>query len=139
MKAGSLERSWPRVASIGLIYLGLGVGSAVISNDLESATVQVSIRVGIFLVAVAVFYWHLRIELARSAGRHGVSALMTSCALAFGTFLLAIYAVGTSWWDSSRLPTSLLSALLVWPVAAGLPAFLGALVLGRVTLRFHRR
>jgi len=139
MKAGILERSWPRVASIGLIYLGLGVGSAVISNDLESATVQASIRVGIFLVAVAVFYWHLRIELARSAGRHGVSALMTSSAVAFGTFLLAIYAVGMSWWDSSRLPTSLLSALLVWPVAAGLPAFLGALVLGRVTVRFHRR
>lgn len=65
--------------------------------------------------------------------------MITSSALAFGTFLLALYAVSTAWWDSSRLPTSLLWALLIWPVAAGLPAFLGALVLGSVMVRFHRR
>lgn len=123
------------MASIGLVYLGLGVGSAVISNDLESAPVQASIRVGIFLGAVAVFYRHLRIELARSAGRHGASALIASSALALGTFLLASYAVSLSWWGSSRLSTSLLWALLVWPVATGVPAFLGALVLGRVMAR----
>lgn len=139
MKARVLERSWQRVASIGLVYSGLGVGSAVISNDLESAPLQASIRVGIFIVAIAVFCRHLRIELARSAGRHGASALIASSALALGTFLLALYAVSTSWWDSSRLPTSLLWALLIWPVATGLPAFLGALVLGRMMVRFHRR
>jgi hypothetical protein len=139
MNARILERSWQRVASFGLMYLGLGVGSAVISNDLESAPVQASIRVGIFLVAVAVFYCHLRVELARSAERLGASALITSSALALGTFLLAVYAVSMSWWNSSHLPTSLLSALLIWPVATSLPAFLAALVLGSVLVRFHRR
>lgn len=139
MTAPVRDKPWQRVASIALVYLGLGVGSAVISNDLESAPVQASIRIGIFLVAVAVFCWHLRIELTRSGGRHGASALMTSSALALGTFLLAVYAVSTSWWDSSRVPTSLLAALLVWPVATGLPACLGALVLGRVMVRFRGR
>lgn len=139
MKAHILERSWQRVASIGLVYLGLGVGSAVISNDLESATVQAALRVGIFLVAVAVFYCHLRIELARSAWKFSASALITSSALALGTFLLALFAVATSWWDSSRLPTSLLLAMLIWPVATGFPAFLCALVLGRVMVGFHWR
>jgi hypothetical protein len=33
MKARALDRSWQRVASIGLVSLGLGVGSAVISNE----------------------------------------------------------------------------------------------------------
>ena len=127
------------MVSVGLMYLGLGVGSAVISNDLESAPVQASIRVGILLVAVAVFYCHLRVELARSAQRLEASALITSSAVALGTFLLAVYAVSLSWWDSSHLPTSLLSALLIWPVATSLPAFLAALILGSVTVRFHRR
>jgi len=134
-------RQYPirRVASFGLVYLGLGVGSAIISNDLESAFVQASIRVGIFLVAAAVFYYHCRVELARSAERLLASALITSGAMAFGTFLLAAYAVTMAWRDSSHLPTSLLSALLIWPVATSLPAFLAALVLGSVLVRFRRR
>lgn len=139
MSARILERWWQRVAGFGLMYLGLGVGSAVISNDLESRVVQASIRVGIFLVAGAVFYCHLRVELARSAQRLGASALITSSAVAFGTFLLAVYAVSLSWWDTSRLPTPLLAALLIWPAATSLPAFLAALVLGSVMVRFRRQ
>jgi hypothetical protein len=139
MKVCLPEGSWQRVASIGLVYLGLGVGSAVISNDLDSAPVQASIRVGILLVAVAVGYCHLRVELARSAQRLGASALITSSAVALGTFLLAVHAVSLTWWDSSHVPTSLLSALLIWPVATSLPAFLAALILGSVMVRFHRR
>jgi nitroreductase len=139
MNARILERWWPRVVSVGLMYLGLGVGSAVISNDLESAPVQASIRVGILLVAVAVFCCHLRVELARAAHRVRASALIASSAVALGTFLLAVYALGLSWWDTSHLPTSLLSALLVWPAATSLPAFLAALGLGSVMARLHRR
>ena len=139
MNARILEKSWQRVASSGLVYLGLGVGSAIISNDLESTLVQASIRVGIFLVAVAVFYCHFRVELTRSAERLLASALITSGTLAFGTFLLAAYAVSMAWRESSHLPTSLLSALLIWPVATSLPAFLAALVLGSVMVRFRRR
>jgi vacuolar-type H+-ATPase subunit I/STV1 len=139
MNARSFRRPWQRVATFGLVYFGLGVGSAIISNDLESAPVQASIRVGIFLVAVAFFYWHFRVELGRSDERLRASALITSGALAFGTLLLAVYAVSTAWWDSSHLPTSLLSALLIWPVATSLPAFLAALVLGSVMLRIRRR
>jgi hypothetical protein len=139
MNARILERSWQRVTSFGLVYLGLGVGSAIFSNDLESAPVQASIRVGIFLVAVAVFYCHFRVELARSKERLRATALITSGALAFGTFLLAAYAVSTAWWESSHLPTSLLSALLIWPMATGLPAFLAVLVLRSVMVRFRRK
>jgi hypothetical protein len=134
-----LERPWQRVASFGLVYFGLGVGSAITTNDLEPAALQASIRVGIFLVAVAVFYCHLRVELARSLERFWAAALVTSGALACGTFLLAAYAVSTAWWDSSHLPTSLLWALPIWPVVTSLPAFLAALVWGSVMVRFRRR
>jgi ABC-type branched-subunit amino acid transport system permease subunit len=60
-------------------------------------------------------------------------------ALALGTFLLAAYAVGMAWRESSHLPASLLAALFIWPVATGLPAFLAALALGSVMIRFRRR
>lgn len=139
MNSHILEKSWQRVASIGLVYLGLGVGSAIISNDLESALVQASIKVGIFLVGIGVFICHFRAELARSAENLRVSAMIASGALAFGTFLLATYAVSMQWLESSHLPTSLLAALLIWPVATSLPAFLAALVLGSVMVRFRRR
>lgn len=129
------DAAWQRVGSYGLAYLVLGVGSAAISNDLASATVQASVRVGILLVAVALLIGHLHAELVRSAAGLGASALRTSSAVALGTFLLAVYAVSMSWWDSSQLPASLLSALVVWPVATGLPAFLAALVVGRVLVR----
>lgn len=125
------DRTWKRVASHGLAYAGLGVGSAVISNDLGSAPLQAAIRVGILLVAVAVFHRHLRSELARSAGRLVPPALVTASALASGTFLLAVFAVGMSWKDSPSVPSSLLWALPAWPVATGLPAFAGAIVFGR--------
>lgn len=139
MNARMLEKPWQRVAGFGLVYFGLGVGSAVITNDLEPARLQASIRVGIFLVAVAVFFCHLRVELARSVERLWAAALITSGALACGTFLLAAHAVSTARWDSSHLPTSLLWALPIWPVATSLPAFLAALALGSVMVRFRRR
>lgn len=139
MNSHLLEKWWQRVASFGLVYLGLGVGSAIISNDLESALVQASIRVGILLVAIGVFNCHFRAELARSVENVRASALITSGALAFGTFLLATYAVCMEWLESSHLPVSLLAALLIWPVATSLPAFLAALVLGSVMVRFRRR
>jgi hypothetical protein len=139
MKARSSRKPWRRVATFGLVYFGLGVCSALISNDLESAPVQASVRVGIFLVAVAFFYCHCRVELAGSAERLRASALITSGALAFGTFLLAGYAVSTAWAASSHLPISLLPALLIWPVATSLPAFLAALVLGSLMVRIRRR
>jgi hypothetical protein len=137
MNERNVRRPWQRVGTFGLVYFGLGVASAIISNDLESASLQASIRVGILLVAVAFFYWHFRVELARSTGRLRVSALIASGALAFGTLLLALYAVGAAWWNSSHLPASLLSSLVIWPVATGVPAFLAALVLGRVMLRIR--
>ena len=139
MNTRMLERSWRRVASFGLVYLGLGIGSAIISNVLESRVVQASIRVGIFLVAIAVFCSHLRVELARSVENPRASALVTSGAVAFGTFLLAAWAVSMAWGESSHLPKSLLAALLIWPAATSIPAFLATLAWGSLMTRFRRR
>ncbi|MBI5647108.1 MAG: hypothetical protein HY962_09240 [Ignavibacteriae bacterium] len=139
MKARMLEKWWQRVASFGFVYSVLGISSAIISNDLETALVQASIRVGFFLLAIAVFYYHFRVELHRSTERLLASACITSGAVAFGSFLLAAYAVGIALLETSHVPASLLSALLVWPAATGLPALVAALVLGKSIILFLRR
>lgn len=132
------ERWWQRVALCGLVYFGLGVASAIISNPLQAGLGQASIRVGILLIGIAVFYLHSRIELARTGENLRVSALLASGALACGTFLLAVYAVSMAWWESSHVGASLLAALIVWPVATSVPAFLVALMLGKVMVRTRR-
>jgi hypothetical protein len=121
------------------VYFGLGVASAILSNPLQPGLGQASMRVGIFLVAMAVFYSHSRVELDRTRESPRVSALLTSGAVACGTFLLAVYAVGMASWESSHVGASLLAALIVWPVATSVPAFLVALVLGQVVVRAREK
>jgi hypothetical protein len=133
------ERPWKRVILVGLIYLALGVISAVVSNPLQSGFIQGAIRVGIFLFGLSVYYYSLQLEINRSDGSVKQSALLTSGAVAVGTFLLAVYAIGMEWWETSGVRASLLTALLVWPAATSIPAFLMALLLGYVTVRIRKR
>ena len=118
---------WPRVAAFGFGYFGLGVGSAIISNPLEPGLGQASIRVGILIVAMVLFFIHGRMEIARSPEGLAKPAFSISGAVACGTFLLAVYAVTAAWWEASKVPRTLLSALVIWPVATGLMALLGGL------------
>lgn len=69
---------WQRVAAFGLVYLALGITSALISNPLQAGLGQASIRVGIFITAIAVFFIHSRVELARPPENPRVSALRVS-------------------------------------------------------------
>jgi hypothetical protein len=133
------EQAWKRVILVGLIYLALGVISAVVSNPLRSEFLQAAIRISIFLVALAVYYYSLRLEMNRFDSGIKKSALLTSSAVAVGTFLLAVYAIGMEWWETSGVRNSLLTALIIWPVATGIPAFLMALLLGYVTVRVRKR
>lgn len=133
------ESWWQRVATFGLVYLGLGITSALISNPLQAGLGQASIRVGIFITAIAVFYIHSRVELARPPENPLVSALLASGAVACGTFLLALYAISMAWLESSHVGNSLLAALIIWPAATGVPAFFAALILGRVLVWARKR
>ncbi|MDH4107628.1 MAG: hypothetical protein OEW35_04880 [Gammaproteobacteria bacterium] len=127
------------MAIFGLAYFGLGVSSALISNPLQSELGQASIRVGIFLVGIAVYVSHIRIELAGLPGRPRAAALLVALGVASGTFLLAVYAVSMALWETSRVGTALLAALVIWPVATGIPAFLVALLAGAIRARARSR
>jgi hypothetical protein len=132
MKTPVPERWWQRVGIFGLAYPGLGIISALLSNPLQPGLGQASIRVGILLIAIVVFYIHFRVEFARPPGNLRLSALLASGAVAIGTFLLALYAITAAWLETSQVGKSLLAALIIWPVATGVPAFFAALVLGKM-------
>jgi len=133
------ERPWKRVMLVGLIYFALGIISALVSNPLKSEFIQAMIRVSIFFVGLAVYYYSLHLEITRYNGGIKSSALLTSCAVAVGTFLLAAYAIGMEWWETSGVRTSLLIALIVWPAATSVPAFIMSLLLGYVIVRIRKR
>jgi glucose dehydrogenase len=139
MKRFISEQPWKRMMLVGLIYLALGIVSAVVSNPLQSGFLQTAIRVSIFLVVLAVYYYTLHLELSRSVGNIKQSALLTSGAVVVGTFLLAVYAIGMEWWDTSAVRNSLLIALILWPAATSIPAYLMALLLGYLTVRRRKQ
>lgn len=133
------DRRWQRVAAFGLVYVGLGITSAIVTNPLQEGLAQASIRVGILFAAIAAFYSHLRAELAGRPEHLRKPALLASAAVACGTSLLALYAIGAAWLESAHVGNALLAALIVWPVATGVPAFLTALILGQVRAWARRR
>lgn len=133
------ERWWLRVGAFGLVYLGLGLTSALVANPLPPGLGQASIRVVIFFVAIAVFYSHAGVEVARQPASPRMSALRTAAAVSCGTLLLAVYAVSMAWLESAHVSTSLRAALIIWPVATGVAAFLAALILGRLREWARRR
>lgn len=128
-----------RPAAFGMAYFGLGIFSAFVSNPMHPGMVQASVRLGVLLAAIAVFFWHGRLEFAGPPGRRAVAALRVAGAVAVGTFLLAAWATAMSRWETSRVDRSLLAALWVWPLVTGVPAFLAAVVLGRVMTAMRGR
>lgn len=132
------EQPWKRVMLVGLIYLALGIISALVSNPLHSEFIQVMIRMSIFLVGLAIFYYSIHFEITRYNGGIKSSALLTSCAVAVGTFLLAVYAIGIEWWETSGVRNSLLTALIIWPAATSVPAFIMSLLLGYIIMRIRK-
>ncbi|MDH3208259.1 MAG: hypothetical protein OEO79_16785 [Gemmatimonadota bacterium] len=132
------DKRWRRVATFGLGYFGLGVASAMISNPLRPGLGQASIRVGVLLAAIVLFYVHGRIEIASSPESLRKPVFLSSGAVACGTFLLAVYAVTAAWWETSTVPWTLLSALLIWPVVTGVLALLGGLTVVKL-MKMARR
>ena len=84
------EHSWQRIVTFGLVYLGLGIVSAILTNPIQSDTIQAVMRVGILLLSFAVLLTHLHFEICRYHKTVRGASFLTSGAVAFGTFSLAV-------------------------------------------------
>lgn len=120
------------IISFGLIYLVIGILSALITNPMESTGMQTALRLVALALAITAFIYHVRLELFQSSNSVLKAALNASMAASVGTFLLAvlanIYSFSTSAENKNQLPF----ALIVWPAVTGLLAFLGGFVVAKI-------
>lgn len=116
----------------GLIYLVIGILSALITNPMESNGMQAALRLLSLALAISAFIYHIRLELYHANNSVLNAALNAAAATAFGTFSLAvqanIYNLLASGVNKNQLPL----ALIVWPVVTGLSALLGGYFIAKL-------
>jgi hypothetical protein len=100
---------------------------------------QVAWRLTAWLASVIVFAVNIWYEHVRLRSSPFSSALRTSLAVALGAFVLAAGANLQSLWVTGSNHRSLALALVVWPIVAGVPAFVVALVVAAWLVRRRRR
>jgi hypothetical protein len=129
------------IISFGLIYLVIGILSALITNPMEPTGMQTSLRLLALALAIAAFVYHIRLELFKSNNSILRTALYAAIATAIGTFLLAVMANIHSILTAAENKDQLPLALIVWPAVTGLLAFLGGSVVAKIfsLIRLRRK
>jgi chromate transport protein ChrA len=139
MKTTSNQPWLRRVVLFGVSYLIVGVVFATLANSADSSKMQVAWRLtawlaGIIVFAVNIWYEHFRLHSSPFS-----TALRASLAVALGAFVLAAGANLQSLWATASNHRSLALTLVVWPIVAGVPAFVVALVVAAWLVRRRRR
>ena len=126
------NKRFKRIILFGLIYLVIGIMSALITNPMESTGIQTALRLLALVLAIAVFVIHIRLELFQSNNSVLKVSLNAAIATALGTFLLAVLANIYSILTAADNKNSLPLALIAWPAVTGLLAFLGGYVIAKI-------
>ena len=91
------------------------------------------------MVSGIVFAAHIGYEHFTRRNSPGIVALHTSTAVAIGALGLAVAGMIHSLSVAPTIRPAWLLALVLWPAITGIPAFLAALVAGKVLTRLSRR
>lgn len=130
-----------RIISFGLIYLVIGILSALITNPMEPTGMQTALRLFALALAIAAFVYHIKLDLFKSNNSIPKASLNAAIATAVGTFLLAILANIYGIITEADNKNQLLLALILWPVVTGLLTFLGGYVISKIfsLIRLRRK
>jgi hypothetical protein len=130
-----------RVVLIGLAYFVIGEAFIALAGSV-TGPMRIAFRLAAWLISLAVFASHVRYEYARLDNPPSTTAWRAATAVAFGAFGVALVAYIRSRLESPDHHTSMVATLVAWPVLAGIPAFLVALVAtviaGMVARRFNK-
>lgn len=132
-------RAWTLLIP-GAAYVLVGAATAMLAQSAPSPTGVKASRLAAWLLSLGVFGIHFARE-RRHDQRVVHVAARVATAVALGALGLALLGpVRTHWGEPSRLKLALLS-LVAWPILTGSPAFLVALVGGRVLdhIRAHHQ
>ena len=128
-------RAWVRAALlVGVLYFVIGIVFAV-----QPAHISVRAwRLAAWVISAVVFGTQVLYEHSRLRQPPRSTAWHAGLAVAIGAFALAVSGAVRTLMVTSTLQATWLLALLVWPVAIGLPAFGVALVATVVLTRLSR-
>ena len=137
MNAARPPRGFSTVLLVAAVYFVMGIGFAALAARSGTGAVRTVWRLGAWLASFAVFavqvgYQHARHRLAPAA-----NARRAALAVAVAGFALAVSATIHGRTDPSHQHLRVL-AMLLWPLAGGLPAFAAAWVLAAVLARLRR-
>jgi len=132
-------RSWVRaIALVAVVYVVIGIVFGVLAKSGDANHVRLW-RLAEWVASAAVAAVHIGYEHYRLGASPSPTALHAAGAVALGAFGLAV-AANVHWmFAETHGQRSPLLALPVWPVIAGIPAFLVALAVAAVLGRFSRR
>jgi hypothetical protein len=120
------------VVLFGIAYAVVGIG---FPNPPSSDEKQFMWRLAAWLTSAIVFAIHIALEHVRSRSSPGRTALHVSLAVALGACALAVAANIHARTLHTGNQGLLALALVIWPIIAGLPAFVVALAIAVVLSR----
>ena len=131
VNAGS---AWVRAALlVGVAYLVIGRGLALPSSHAHAW------RLAAWAVSGVAYAAHMAYEHFRLRNPPRAAALHVALAVAIGALGLALVAMMHSAAIGLTIGPRWLLALVIWPAVTGVPAFLGALLVGLLLARLPRR
>jgi hypothetical protein len=117
----SSRLAWVRAAVLaGITYLLIG---RVFAWPTENVRFW---RWAAWLISAAIFAIHIKHEVDRGRTSPTTAALHAAVAVGFGAFGLAVVGAVNSWLATSVVRPSWLLALMLWPAATAVPAFVVA-------------
>ena len=125
---GSGRQPWLRPALlVGVVYLAAGLVFGGLAGLAPSHRMVVAWRLAAWLASAAAFAAHIGYEHFRLRDPPRATALHAAVAVALGAFALAAAANVHELWTARSYRPMLAIALVAWPVATAVPAFLVAL------------
>jgi hypothetical protein len=115
----------------GVTYLVLGLVSAMLAGGADSIEMRNFWRRAAWVVSAVVFAGHLAFEQFTLRNSTRTSALHVAAAVALGSFGLAV-AANLHPQPSTRQQLLVALSLVAWPAITAIPAFIVALVAGKV-------
>jgi hypothetical protein len=112
---------------VGAAYLVAGLAFAALAGAAASQQMRFAWRLAAWVVSAAAFAAHIGYEHFRVLSSPRTTAWRTSLAVAFGTLGLAVAANMHALWVVRSWRINHAIALVVWPVATAVPAFVVAL------------
>ena len=124
-----------RILGIAFSYAVIGVVTGALARSASSVDARDVWRFAGWVLSAVVFLADLAYDRARVGGTPLASAARVALSVALGAFLLAAAGPVRSYWGTERFWRATILSLVVWPVIAGVPAFLVGLAGGSI----HRR